>query len=172
MAIEAHPRRGSGRPPLLSGATIAPLRWWTGRQWRVSALGAAVAFVLIGEVGETLPPASVGRMYPVLWWNWVTLGVTAVLLGLVAATFVGPAGRRLLGGAGSGSAGAVAAIAMACPICSPLAIPLLGTGGLLAFLTPDRGWIALAAVVVLSFTLLLRLRAAGSCRVVPAGPPR
>ena len=73
------------------------------------------------------------------WWNGVTLAVSAALLGLIAATFAAPGGRRVLAGAGSGSAGTVAAIVMACPVCSPLAIPLLGTGGLLAFLVPDRG---------------------------------
>ena len=151
----------------MSSATILQMRWWSGRQWGVTAAAFAVAFVLIGEVGETLPPASVGRMYPVLWWNWVTLAVCSVLFGLIAATFVGPGARRPLGGAASGSAGVVAAVAMACPVCSPLALPLLGTGGVLAFLLPDRGWIALAAVAVLSLTLLLRLRdtSAAGCAV-------
>ena len=104
-------------------------------------------------------------MYPVLWWNWVTLAVCSVLFGLIAATFVGPGGRRPLGGAASGAAGVAAAVAMACPVCSPLALPLLGAGGVLAFLLPDRGWIALAAIAVLSLTLLLRLRNSNSCRV-------
>lgn len=161
----------TGRTPLLSSSTLGQMRWWSGREWRVAAVGFVVAFVLVGEVGQTLPPASVGRMYPVLWWNWVTLATCSVLLGLIAATFAGPGGRRALGGAGSGSAGVVAAMAMACPVCSPLALPLLGTGGVLAFLVPDRGWIALAAVAVLSLTLLLRLRDTTGCRV-PVEPPR
>lgn len=59
----------------------------------------------------------------------------------------------------SADAGTVAAIVMACPVYSPLAITLLGTGGLLAFLMPDRGWLALGSVVLLAVTLLLRLRA-------------
>ncbi len=157
--------RSTRRPPLLSVQTIMQIRWWSTPQWQVAAVGFVLAFVVIGEVGETLPPANTGRLYPVEWWNWVTLALSAALIGLIAATFVRPGGRRALAGAGSGSAGTIAAIVMACPVCSPLAIPLLGTGGLLAFLVPDRGWIALASIVLLAITLLLRLRAANSCKV-------
>lgn len=154
-----------GRPSLLSATTLMQPRWWSPGQWRLSAAVFVAAFLVIGEIGQTLPPESVGRMYPVEWWNWATLLASAALIGLIAATFVVPGGRRGRAGAGAGSAGTVAAIVMACPVCSPLAIPLLGTGGLLAFLVPDRGWLALASVVVLALTLLLRLRAATTCAV-------
>jgi len=164
-SIQRRTDRSPGRPPLLSGQTITQLRWWSTPQRVVAAVVFVVAFVVIGEVGQTLPPENAGRTYPVEWWNWVTLAVSAALLGLIVATFVRPGGRRALAGAGSGSAGTIAAIVMACPVCSPLAIPLLGTGGLLAFLVPDRGWIALASIVLLALTLLLRLRAASSCAV-------
>lgn len=149
-------------------------RWWSSGQWRLAAAVSVFAFLIIGEIGETLPPESVGRVYPVEWWNWATLFASAVLIGLIgliAATFAAPGGRRGLASAGSGSAGTVAAIVMACPVCSPLAIPLLGTGGLLAFLTPDRGWVALASVVLLGVTLLLRLRASATCAVNPDASP-
>jgi hypothetical protein len=46
-----------------------------------------------------------------------------------------------------------------------LAIPLLGTSGLLAFLVPERGLIALVSVAMLAVTLLLRLRASTTCAV-------
>jgi len=164
-SIKLRTGRSTGRPPLLSVQTIMQIRWWSTPQRYVAAVVFVLAFVVIGEVGETLPPANTGRVYPVEWWNWVTLAVSAALIGMIAATFVRPGGRRALAGAGSGSAGTIAAIVMACPVCSPLAIPLLGTGGLLAFLVPDRGWIALASIVLLALTLLLRLRAASSCAV-------
>ncbi len=164
-SVQRRAGRSSERPPLLSVQTITQLRWWSTSQRVVAAVVFVVVFVVIGEIGQTLPPANVGRMYPVEWWNWVTLAVSAAIIGLIVATFVRPGGRRALAGAGSGSAGTIAAIVMACPVCSPLAIPLLGTGGLLAFLVPDRGWIALASIVVLALTLLLRLRAASSCAI-------
>jgi hypothetical protein len=169
-SVQRRTGRSSGRPPLLSMQKIAQLRWWSTPQRLVAAVVFVLIFGVIGEVGQTLPPANAGRTFPVQWWNWVTLAASAALIGLIVATFIRPGGRRALAGAGSGSAGTIAAIVMACPVCSPLAIPLLGTGGLLAFLVPDRGWIALASIVLLALTLLLRLRAASSCAI--SLPPR
>lgn len=163
-----HTETATGRTPLISRAAFLQVRYWSTRQWAVAGVVGVVAFVLIGEIGETLPNVSAGRTYPVEWWNYATLVLSAVLLGLIAATFTLPSRRRAAAGAGSGVAGAAAAVAMACPVCSPLAIPLLGTGGLLAFAAPLRGWIALFSVVLLGVTLLLRLRAASTCQWKPA----
>lgn len=155
------------RPPVISRATVAQLRWWTTHQWALVGVGFVLAFLVIGEVGQTLPPTNVGRIYPVQWWNWVTLLLSAALIGLIVGTFAAPGRRRAAAGAGSGAGGVVAAMAMACPVCSPLALPLLGTGGLLAFLTPDRMWLALASIVLLAATLLLRLRTGAACELSP-----
>jgi len=166
MTTKTRLGKATGRPALLSATTLQQVRWWSAGQWRLATAVSVAAFFVIGEIGQTLPPENTGRMYPVEWWNWATLFASAVLIGLIAATFVTPGSRRRgFAGAGSGSAGTVAAIAMACPVCSPLAIPLLGTGGALAFLTPDRGWVALGSVVLLALTLLLRLRASTTCAV-------
>ena len=164
-----------GRP-----GTFRQLGSWSPRQWTVAVAVALVAFFVIGEVGETLPNASHGRTYPVEWWNYLTLIASAVLLGLTAATFMVRAGHRAAAGAGGGLAGTIAAVSMACPVCSPLAIPLLGAGGALSFFTPHRGVIGLLSVVMLALTLLLRLRASTRCdipvphpsmtRPVPASP--
>ncbi|MBJ7608712.1 MAG: hypothetical protein JF887_04680 [Candidatus Dormibacteraeota bacterium] len=156
---------------LIPPGTFAQLRWWSGRQRAVAASVAVVTFVLIGEVGQTLPNTAHGRSYAVEWWNYFTLVMSAVLLGLIAGTFVVRAGRRIAAGAGGGAVGTIGAIAMACPVCSPLAIPLLGTGGALTFLTPHRALISLASVLLLAVTLLLRLRASTRCAVAPASPP-
>ncbi len=54
-------------------------------------------------------------------------------------------------------------VAMACPACSPLAIPLFGAAGLLSFLAPERGLIALLSILLLAVTLALRLSSARAC---------
>ncbi|OJY52828.1 hypothetical protein [Pseudonocardia sp. 73-21] len=76
----------TGRPPLLSATTLTQPRWWSAGQWRLAVAVSVFAFLLIGEIGETLPPESVGRVYPVEWWNWATLVASAALIGLIAAT--------------------------------------------------------------------------------------
>jgi hypothetical protein len=60
---------------------------------------------------------------------------------------------------------------MACPVCNPLAIPLFGAAGVLSFLAPYRGLIALLSVALLALTLLLRLRTNRACQLtLPADP--
>jgi hypothetical protein len=62
---------------------------------------------------------------------------------------------------------------MACPVCNPLAIPIFGAAGVLSFLAPYRGLIALLSIVLLAITLLLRLRTIQVCQLAqrPGQPP-
>ena len=154
-----------------SSASVVPLgqlRLFSHRQWKVAAKAYVVALVLIGVAGETLPGASAGRVVPVSWWNWVTLVVSPPLIALIVATFV-PEGQlrwvRRRDKVQTGLGGFAGAVAMACPVCNPIAIPIFGAAGVLSFLAPFRGAIAGASIVLLAFTLVLRLRTATSCRV-------
>jgi hypothetical protein len=157
-------------------SALLELQAFSGRQWRVAAATGSAAFLLMGIAGETLPGASAGRVVPVQWWNYVTLVLAPLLIGLIAATFARerPSQGARFGGAkaGAGAGGLVGTVAMACPACSPLAIPLFGTAGLLSFLAPERGAIALLSVALLAVTLGLRLRAGRSCELAPSHPDR
>lgn len=149
-------------------STLAQPRVWSPRQWRVAVVAFLISFLVMGVVGETLPGASLGRGTPVEWWNYVTLALSPIFIGLIAATFV-PIGQprrsRIGGRTGAGVGGVVGTIAMACPVCNPLAIPLFGTAGVLSVLEPERGLIAMLSVVVLAVTLVLRLRTMRACQI-------
>jgi hypothetical protein len=69
-----------------------------------------------------------------------------------------------------GAGGVVGTVAMACPVCNPIAIPVFGAAGVLSFLAPYRGVIALASVAFLALTLALRLRATRTCQLAPRPP--
>jgi hypothetical protein len=56
---------------------------------------------------------------------------------------------------------------MACPVCNPIGIPVFGAAGVLSFLAPYRGVIALASVAFLALTLALRLRTTRTCQLAP-----
>jgi hypothetical protein len=145
---------------------------FTRRQWRVAGWAWLGSFLLMGVVGETLPIASLGRIVPVAWWNYVTLAISPVLIGLIAATFVPasqPQSSLRKGAAGTGVGGAIGTITMACPACNPIAIPLFGSAGLLSFLAPARGLISLLSVALLAVTLSLRLRTARKCELAFPG---
>jgi hypothetical protein len=144
------------------------------RQRKVAGWSYLAALLIMGVAGETLPGASAGRVVPIQWWNYVTLILSPPLIALIAATFV-PAGQprssRRWGKTGTGISGAAGTLAMACPVCNPLAIPVFGAAGVLSFLAPYRGVIALASVVLLAVTLLLRLRTTRMCQLAPQPGP-
>jgi hypothetical protein len=111
---------------------------------------------------------------PVQWWNWLTLALSPPLIALIAGTFVteGQSKRtRVTGKASTGAGAAVGTIAMACPACSPLAIPLFGASGLLSFLAPMRGLIAALSILLLLVTLAIRLRTSRACRIAQLPRP-
>mgnify|MGYP001174268279 CR=1 FL=1 len=162
-------------PARAGWAPIQQLAVWSRRQWKVAGWSYLAAVLIMGVAGETLPGASIGRVVPVTWWNYVTLVLSPPLIALIVATFV-PSGQpkraRRWGKAGTGVGGAAGTLAMACPVCNPLAIPLFGAAGVLSFLAPYRGLIALLSVALLALTLLLRLRTTRSCQLTsPADPP-
>jgi hypothetical protein len=147
---------------------VQQVRGWTRRQWRVVGWTYLGSILLMGVVGQTLPGASYGRPVPVEWWNWVTLALSPPLIALIAGTFVteGQSRKTLVAGkASTGAGAAVGSIAMACPACSPLAIPLFGASGVLSFLAPLRGLIAAVSIILLLVTLVIRLRASHACRI-------
>lgn len=151
---------------------VEQLRDLSARQWKIAARSYLAALLAMGTIGETLPGASQGRVVPVRWWNWLTLALSPPLIALIAATFAADgqpkrARRRERSAAGAGAT--VGTLAMACPVCNPLAIPLFGTAGVLSFLAPERGVIALLSILLLAITLALRLRTTRACRI--AAPP-
>src|SRR5215470_177089 len=163
---------------------VTPERWvavqqvaaFSRRQWKAAAWSYLAALLIMGVAGETLPGASVGRVVPIQWWNYVTLVLSPPLIALIAATFV-PPGQPKMGRhwakTGTGVGGAAGTLTMACPVCNPLAIPIFGAAGVLSFLAPYRGLIALLSIALLALTLLLRLRATRTCTLKPpaASPP-
>jgi len=140
------------------------------RQWKVAGWSYPAALLIMGVAGETLPGASVGRVVPIRWWNYVTLVMSPPLIALIAATFVPPGqpqrGRRWAK-TGTGVGGAAGTLAMACPVCNPLAIPIFGAAGVLSFLAPYRDLVALLSIVLLAVTLLIRLRTTRTCQLTP-----
>ena len=151
-------------------APVQQLAAFSRRQWKVAGWSYLTALLIMGVTGETLPGASVGRVVPVQWWNYVTLILSPPLIALIAATFVPPGqprGGRRWAKTGTGVGGAAGTLAMACPVCNPLAIPLFGAAGVLSFLAPYRGLVAALSIVLLAVTLLIRLRTTRTCQLAP-----
>lgn len=146
------------------------LRTLTARQWLVAAVGAAVVGLVTGLPTDVVPNPLYQRMTPVLWWDYPVWAATAVLAGLVTATYVRavPVERSA---AASVSGGLLSFFAIGCPICNKLVVALLGVGGALSFFAPVQPYLAAAGLALLGVSLLVRLRELGRCAIPLAGEP-
>jgi len=67
---------------------------WPGRRWGVVTITALVTVVVVGVPTVLIPNPWFGRQVEPTWWAWPVLVVTAVLSGLVTATYVRTAGLQ------------------------------------------------------------------------------
>ncbi len=153
---------------------MTTLRSWQRRHWLVAIGGAAATALLLGLPTDVIPNPVFGRPVPVTWWSYPVLAVSAVLGGLLLATYVRPDGGPIgeaeadrparIGGIG----GALSFFAIGCPVCNKVVVIALGTVGARQWFEPLQPWLAGASVVLLAVALRARLRAAVSCPLPPA----
>ncbi len=144
--------------PLRSLTTlIAP------RGYLVGLAATALTTLAIGAPTAVIPNPFFMRMTPTRPQDYLFLALTALLVGLVAATYVTP--RRPLaadlptGGEGRLTAGGLLSfLAVGCPVCNKLVVLALGTSGALRYFEPVQPLLGLASLALLGATAWLRLR--------------
>ncbi|MFI0504436.1 hypothetical protein ACH3WN_16610 [Streptomyces albogriseolus] len=163
----------SSRSLSRAGATLAA---WQSPQWAAATAGAALTTVLVGVPTAVVPSSLFSRSVPVQWWNYPVLAATAVLAGLVLATFVrrprgsrAPADRddpsaKTAGRLGS-AGGLLSLLAVGCPVCNKLVLVLLGASGALTYWAPLQPLVAVVSLVLLAEAALRRLSTADVCPV-------
>jgi hypothetical protein len=136
------------------------------------AVGAGMLIALvIGLPTDVIPNPVFGRPVPVTWWSYPTLVITAVLGGLLAATYVGArSGSASVDEVDAptrrgGIAGLLSFFAVGCPVCNKLVIVALGTTGARQWFEPLQPVLAVASIVLLAWALRSRLRSATSCPI-------
>lgn len=145
---------------------ILAARQWSPVRWAVAALGTLVTALVTGLPTEMIGNPWFVRMTPVLWWNRPVWLLTAVLAGLLLATYVrdgrtetAPERSTRRGGVG----GVLGYLAIGCPVCNKLVVVALGTTGALNWFAPVQPLLAVGGVVLLAVALRSRLRAATAC---------
>lgn len=168
---------------------------WTPRHWRTAVLGSFATALLVGLPTDVIPNPVFGRPVPVTWWSYPVLIVTAVLGGLLLATYVrtpspaststtdagvadgpvdgGPLGQETeldrparLGGVG----GLLSFFAVGCPVCNKVVVIALGTVGARQWFEPIQPYLAVASIVLMAVALRARLRGSIACPVTPRVP--
>lgn len=156
------------------------MRLWTVRQWTAAALGTAGALVLLGIPSVLLPNDLFVREIEAAWWTYPVWVTTAVLCGLLLATYTRPHGGRTPADTEEGgdrstprrglAGGLLAWFAIGCPTCNVLVIMALGTSGALSWFAPLQPLLAVAGLALLALALRARLRTAAACRLGPGTP--
>ena len=151
-------------PPTRPASAWEQLQRWPARRWSAAAIAAAGVALLIGIPTDDIPTPVFGRPVPVTWWSYPTLAVTAVLGGLLAATYVRgssspapPADEIDAPTRNGGIAGLLSFFAVGCPVCNQAVVALVGTSGALSWWAPVQPLVGLAAIALLVHALRRRL---------------
>jgi hypothetical protein len=151
------------------------VRTWSRRRWLAAAAGTAGAGLLLGLPTAIIPNPIFGRQIEAPAWSYLAFAVTAVLSGLLLATYVRepvPVGatvgepevsdedaKRFTVG------GLLAFFAIGCPTCNKLILLALGTSGAITWFEPVQPLLALAGIGVLTWALRRRLQNEVVCAV-------
>jgi len=155
------------------------MRHWSRRRWG-TALATAFVTVLVVAVPTAMIPTPVfGREVGVTWWSWPVLIVTAVLSGLVLATYVREPGAGKDTGLGEDrpsrlgvAGGALTFFAVGCPVCNKIVLLALGTSGALQWFAPIQPLLAIAAMGLLGYSLKVRISGERACPVLATSQAR
>ena len=161
------------------------LRTWRRSHWLTALAISAVAVVTVAVPTDLIDTAVFSREVPPAWWSWPALLASAVLTGLLAATYVrdtGPAeGRADLTSAGAArrsrlwgtTGGVLTFFAVGCPVCNKLVLLAIGSSGAMSYFAPVQPALAVTALALLAWALARRLRSSLTCPVRPrAGAAR
>jgi len=151
---------------------LASVGAWPPRRWLAAVVGAVTAALVIGVPTGIVSTSFYTRMTPVTWWDYPVWAVSALLVGLTAATYIrvpdAVSGTR---GRGSRTLGAtlLSAFAVGCPICNKLVVGLIGVSGALNYWAPLQPVLGVMSIGLLAAGLAFRLRGGVACDVRLAG---
>lgn len=155
-------RRSADRVAWVAADLVGLLR--SPRRAAYALAGAIVAALVIATPTAVLPNPLFSRMTPVRPLDYAFLAASAILSGLLLATYAAGGTDRCQTRVGGG--GLLAFLAIGCPICNKLAVALLGVGGAFAYFEPLQPLLGLASVVLLASALVLRLPGSRDPRVL------
>ena len=149
------------RSPVAGATAWRALLGWPRRRWAVAAAWAIGTVLVVGLATAMIPNPVFGRDVPTTWWAWPVLVATAVLGGLLGATYVRPGDEKV---PSSGLVGGLLAyLAVGCPVCNKVALLALGYAGALQWFAPVQPVLGVIGLVLLVWALDRRLRGEIAC---------
>lgn len=136
-------------------ATLGPVVT-SPRRVVIATVAAVAALLVTGIPTAMIDNTWFTRMTPITWWSHPAWIVSAVLVGLLAATYVG---NTQAGGVKSAAGGGLlTTLAVGCPTCNKLVVMALGTSGAMSIWAPLQPLLALASIALLVWVLRRRLQ--------------
>lgn len=143
---------------------------WSFRHWAIALAGSVLAAVVIAVPTGIIQTPLYHRMTPVTWWDYPALAVTALLEGVLLASYVRTGSAGQAGTAQAASGGVLSFFAVGCPVCNKLVVLAAGVSGALSYWAPVQPFLALVSVAVLGYAAQRRLRGMRRCPAPEAGP--
>lgn len=151
----------------LARSSVAAMREWPLRRWLIAGAVAVVAALFMGVPTGVVRTSFYTRMTPVTWWDYPVWAVSAVLVGLTAATYV--RARDAMPTAApnrttrTAAATLLSTFAVGCPICNKLVVGLIGVSGALSYWAPLQPVLGVLSIALLLTGLVVRLRGQSAC---------
>lgn len=160
---------------------VSALVQWPVRRWLAAALAAAATYLVVAVPTDLIDTPLFSREVPPTWWSFPVLGVTAILTGLLLATYVSrePAADSEAGAGESdskgrfGAAGTIVSFfAVGCPVCNKLVLLALGSSGAMQYFEPIQPLLAALSIALLLWAFVKRTTSEDRCPVprVQAAP--
>lgn len=145
----------------------AALALWPRRRWLAALAAATATYVVVAVPTDLIDTPFFVREVPPAWWSFPVLAITAMLAGLVAATYVArlsevspERGQRF------GVAGAIVSFfAVGCPVCNKLVLLALGASGAMQYFEPVQPLLAVASIGLLGWAFYRRATSEDRCAV-------
>ena len=126
----------------------------------VGLIAAFLTVLVIGMPTAVVPNRFFTRMTPTRPQDILFLALTALLTGLIAATYAAPQVPTLSGGEARLTGGGILSfLAIGCPICNKLVVLALGINGALRWFEPIQPLLGVASLALLGVAAWSRLRA-------------
>ncbi len=147
------------------------LTQWSSRRWYAAVCsGLAIGF-LIALPTAVIPNPIFGREMKTTWWSFPTVILSAILSGLLVATYVresinddeievkGSDTSLRIGTLG----GFITFFAVGCPVCNKLVLLALGASGAVSWFAPIQAFLAVISLIFMLWALNVRLVNQNSC---------
>lgn len=157
---------------------LSVLLTWPARRWLVAVLAGVGTFAMLGLATAVVANPVFGRSIAPTPWAMEVLVATSILTGLLTATYVrrdggglAPQGADDRPARGGLIGGALAYVAIGCPVCNKLVLLALGASGAVRVFAPIQPYLAMAGMLLLGWALYVRLGGEASCAWAPPPAP-